>query len=94
VPIIPASSEAEAKRITSSKLVEVKLVTPCPKNKIKINRVGGVDQVVKPSMRLWVSAFRRLRQEDYNFKASQGYLVKPCLKRRKKEKKKRVCQAW
>jgi hypothetical protein len=28
--------------------------------------------------------FRRLRQEDHEFKASMGYLVRPRLKKKKK----------
>jgi hypothetical protein len=30
-------------------------------------------------------AFRRLRQEDLQFKVSLGYLARPCLKRKKKK---------
>jgi hypothetical protein len=34
-----------------------------------------------------ISACRRLRQEDYEFKSSLGYIVRPCLKEGGKKKK-------
>jgi hypothetical protein len=41
-----------------------------------------------------IPAFRRLRQEDCEFKASLGYIVRPCLKKKNPEKKFRSVISW
>jgi hypothetical protein len=33
-----------------------------------------------------IPVLRRLSQEDHKFKASLGYIARPCLKRRKKRR--------
>jgi hypothetical protein len=35
-----------------------------------------------------IPAFGRVRQEDYEFEASVGYIMRPCLKIKKKQKRK------
>jgi hypothetical protein len=43
-----------------------------------------------------ITAFRKLRQEDYKFKASLGYMARPYLKPREREREqcwKHVCEA-
>jgi hypothetical protein len=35
-----------------------------------------------------ILALGKLRQADYEFKLCMGYVVRPCLKRKKREKKK------
>jgi hypothetical protein len=37
-----------------------------------------------------IPALKRLRYEDHEFKASLGYIVKHCLKKRKTHKKKTI----
>jgi hypothetical protein len=39
-----------------------------------------------------IPALRRLRQEDHNFKASLGYIGKPCPKTKKRKVDKRKCR--
>jgi hypothetical protein len=46
-----------------------------------------------------ISVFRRLTQEDYKFKPSLSYTVRPCFKKKerkegRKEEKKKVSRAW
>jgi hypothetical protein len=38
-----------------------------------------------------IPALRRLRQEDLEFKASLGYITRPCLKTKTKQKTKMNC---
>jgi hypothetical protein len=36
-----------------------------------------------------IPALRRVRKEDHKFEVNLGYTVRPCLKNRKKEKKRK-----
>jgi hypothetical protein len=73
VPAIPVTQEAEGLHVQG----EPEQLRPCLKTKYK-----------KAESWTWwwtsvIPALRRLPQENLKFKASLGYIVGPCLKRKK-----------